>query len=66
MSDDRPVLVEVEEYGSEGYKPVLSDVNLCSLGEEGGCISSSGGSVCGGCYGTIDVGGREWCICNGA
>ena len=41
--------VAVENYGSEGCKPIHADD--CPYGDSGSCVSGSGGSICGGYYG---------------
>ena len=54
LVDDKPVFarfraVAVENYGSEGCKPIHADD--CPHAGESSCVSGSGGSICGAYYG---------------
>jgi len=53
--------VEVEKYGSSGYKP--KNKNLCPYRGEKPCESGSGDSLCGGYNGIKKVGDKEYVLC---
>ena len=61
--NERPRLIEIERYGSEGWKPTERDRHRCLHGCDGSCVSSSGNSMCGGYNGQQDAFGKDWVIC---
>ena len=60
---ERPRLIEIERYGSEGWIPTKRDRKRCKHGGENSCISGSGGSLCGGYEGQVEAMGRDWVVC---
>lgn len=59
ISDDF-LLIPCKPYGGEGLKP--SNADECPYGGEISCVSGSGGSICGGFWGTAHKG--KYVLCN--
>jgi hypothetical protein len=60
---DRPKLIEIERWGSEGWAPTKRDAKMCKYNGDSSCISGSGVSVCGGYCGHILANDAIWCVC---
>jgi hypothetical protein len=61
---ERPRLIEIESYGSNGWKPTRNDCKRCLHGGEVSCVSGSGDSLCGGYGGQVNVLDRELVLCH--
>jgi hypothetical protein len=60
---EKPRLIEIKRYGSEGWIPANSGLKMCKHEGQNSCVSGSGDSICGGFEGKIESMGRDWAVC---